>query len=1143
MKIKKHLVEIRNIRIFHDLTIFFLYFLITTIFILLLGLLLESIFYFSPEIKNGILWLLVGTIIIMFLWFTITAIRVQTNSYNRYSWETLAHLIGQSGFLKKSDTVINAFQLEKDPDNNQSKDLANSFISKVSNTLNNVNISEILDSNHLFRVKKWTVGIMFLSIMVFFVYRQQNADAFYRWKHYEKQFSAPKPFKLLSLSGNQHILGGEKTSVTFQAKLAEPDSVFLRLRPTQTAIQKRDSLTLIFSEKRNPRGLYNFELPELFQDYAYEAVVKAEYFWEAWGEVKSYPDTIYVTDRPALGSFRITVIPPLYSNLNAESQDGSVAAVQGLKGSVIQINLESNRVLKSSFLTINDSLKVLSTFGKKASGNFILNEMGKFSVHLVDTRGITNRDPVSYHLHVIPDHKPILNILEPPPIIVLGSNQIIPFNLEIEDDYGFTSLQVAYEVRRPEFLQIEPYIAMFSIPELDTEKRTQIINSHWNLSNLMLMPEDEVHYHFEIDDNDAVSGPKKTVSGIFIARLPSLGDLYQTLENDEQKVDKEFITSIENIKSLKNRIEDMKLDVLKTEELEWEDQQEINQIINKAKEELETLEKISESFERMTKDGEKHELFLPELMKKFKELSKLIQKLIPENLLKNMTSAQNAIDNMDMKSLQEALDNMTQNMDQIEDELDRYLDIFRRLQAEQKLDEIKTRLEQLVQHQDGLDREISDINNETDKSTLSRLSQEEQRNLEEFNTLKEIMNDAAALVKPFSESTSRNLQELKNSPVTENTGEDLEETVNNLQQTNSDLAIESSGRSLNNLLTLQQKMMEIQQQFQQETVAEMTEKFEKLMRDILFLSKQEEELRSDVKSASRTSPRLRNMAAKQQLLQDQLKQIMNQMMDLSRKTFAITPMMGKAMGGANASMDEAKTNLTNRQITQATRNQATAMQGLNQAALTLFQSIQQMQSSGSASGYEQFLQMMQQMAGQQQGLNQQGMQIAFGQLAASAHQQLMQQMLQGQEQVHKSLQQLIQEMKQSGKQGLGDLSGIEKDIEDVITDLQQSRFTRKTQNRQQRILSRMLDSQTSLTQRGFKDERTSTTADITMRFIGPGGLPADRGQRKNLALDAMNRSLNAGYSREYQTMIKRYFNTMSQLGVETSEQTDELPTP
>ena len=1143
MKIKKHLLNIRNARILHDLTLFFLFLLITSIFVLLIGLLLESVFYFSPEIKTGVLWFFMVAIIIMLLWFIIIGIRVQTNNYYRYRWETLAHLIGQFCFPKKPDTAINAFQLEQNPDNNQSKALANSFIKKVSDTLNKIKASDILEPNHLTQIKQWTVGIMFLTILIFSVYWQKSADAFYRWKYYEKQFPAPKPFVLLSLSGNQHILGGEKTSVTIQAKLAEPDSALLRLRPTQTAIQKRDSLTLLFSTKRDPRGLYYFELPELFQDYAYEAVIKAEYFWEAWGEITSRPDTIFVTDRPALGSFRITVIPPSYSGLSAISQDGSVAAVQGLMGSVIQINLESNRVLKSSFLNINDSLQLLSTFGKKASGSFTLNERGKFSVHLVDTRGITNRDPVSYHLHVIPDHEPILNILKPPPVVVLGSNQIIPFHLEIEDDYGFTSLQVAYEVRRPEFLQIEPYTAMFSMPDLNTDTTVQIINTHWNLSNLMLMPEDEVHYHFELDDNDEISGPKKAISGTFIARLPSLADLYRTLENDEQSVDEEFLTSMETIKSLKNRIEEMELNVLKTDELEWGDQQEIKQIINEVKEELQNLEKMTEAIKQITQQGKKHELFLPELINKFKELSELIQKLMPEDLLKNMNVAKDALKNMDMKSLQEALENMSNNMDQIENELDRYLDIFRRLQAEQKMDEIKNRLEQLVQQQYELNREISDLDKETDKSILSRLSQEEQRNLEEFNALKEIMDDAADLVKPFSERTSQDLAELKSSPVTQNTGENLEETITNIQRGNLNLGRRSSEQSLQNLLALQQIMTEIQQQFQQETVTEMTEKFEKLMRDILFLSKQEEELRSDVKSVSRTSPRLRDMAAQQQLLQDQLKQIMNQMMDLSRKTFAITPMMGRAMGKANASMDEAKTNLTDRRVTQAGQNQDIAMQGLNQAALTLFHSIQQMQSSGSASGYEQFLQMMQQMAGQQQGLNQQGMQLALGQLAAATQQQLMQQMLQSQKQVHKSLQQLMQEMRQSGEQGLGDLSGIANDMKDVITDLQRNRFTRKTQDRQQRILSRMLDSQTSLTQRGYKDERTSTTADVIMQFTGPGGLPADLGQRKSLALDAMNRSLNAGYSREYQTMIKRYFNTMSQLEVKISEQTNEIPNP
>ena len=50
-------------------------------------------------------------------------------------------------------------------------------------------------------------------------------------------------------------------------------------------------------------------------------------------------------------------------------------------------------------------------------------------------------------------------------------------------------------------------------------------------------------------------------------------------------------------------------------------------------------------------------------------------------------------------------------------------------------------------------------------------------------------------------------------------------------------------------------------------------------------------------------------------------------------------------------------------------------------------------------------QMMQQMAGQQQGLNQQGIQLALGQMAATAQQQMMQQMLQIQQGIRKSLDQ------------------------------------------------------------------------------------------------------------------------------------------
>tara|TARA_B000000460_G_scaffold245313_1_gene216817 strand:+ start:1 stop:1101 length:1101 start_codon:yes stop_codon:yes gene_type:complete len=356
--------------------------------------------------------------------------------------------------------------------------------------------------------------------------------------------------------------------------------------------------------------------------------------------------------------------------------------------------------------------------------------------------------------------------------------------------------------------------------------------------------------------------------------------------------------------------------------------------------------------------------------------------------------------------------------------------------------------------------------------------------------------------------------------------------MQNLSQQNLQQSQNSSEQSLDNMQMMMQELMQMQQQFQQETVAEMTEKFQALMQDMLYLSSQEEQLRSEVKSASRNSPRLREMAARQQVLQDQLQSIMNQMMDLSKETFAITPEIGRSIGKANAGMQEAKNKLTDRNVSQAGENQNMAMEGLNEAALGLFNSMQSMQQSGSASGYSQFLKMMQQMAGQQQGLNQQGMQLSMGQMAAAAQQQMMQQMLQKQQGLRKSLEQMMNEMRHSGQKGMGDLGGIGKEMDEVIKDLQRRRFTRKTKERQQRILSRMLDSQTSMTQRGFKDERKSTSAESTVAFEGPGGLPADMGQRQSLALQALNKAINAGYSREHQTMIKRYFNSLSQLQIE-----------
>ena len=74
----------------------------------------------------------------------------------------------------------------------------------------------------------------------------------------------------------------------------------------------------------------------------------------------------------------------------------------------------------------------------------------------------------------------------------------------------------------------------------------------------------------------------------------------------------------------------------------------------------------------------------------------------------------------------------------------------------------------------------------------------------------------------------------------------------------------------------------------------------------------------------------------------------------------------------------------------------------------------------------------------------------------------------------------------------------------------------------------MLNSQRSMTQSCVKDERKSKTAS-QVSSAAPLGLPSDLGQRKSIIMNAMDEALSAGFSREYQGMIQKYFNSLNTL--------------
>jgi len=1128
--ISDHLQIIRRTVVIRDLKILAWKIYAFILIIILLAVLFESVFYFSPFIRYS-LWLLAASSSVLFLvWLILRSFALNSNKIERYRWSVLAKKAGAELFTK-TDTIINALQLERDYGKNTSSSLARSFIRDSAQKLEKLDLTTVFSKRLSQYWKYVTFGLLIVTLIIPSLTWRHSVSAIYRWAHPQTEFIPPLPLTIKSLDGHKQLLGGEDITINFNVNGLIPDSITVELR--SISISKiEDSLKYIKIPQtsktglnKSKIGLYQLRLREVFHDISYRAYVSSSHFWQPWNEISTDPFSISVIDRPTLEMFKISIVSPEYSRLPLQIQKANQAEVLALKGSSIAIALTSNRNLSSGELILNDQPLAMHISGRKAGADFPLMEEGKFFISLKDERGISNRKPIPYHLEIIPDRLPEMSIIEPAPIVELTGNQIIPIKLTIEDDFGFSNLQVAYEIRRPSYIQAEPFISILAL-NIQKETPKQEIEVDWSLLELGLMPEDEVHYHFELYDNDTVSGPKKSISSTFIARLPSLNDLFKKFIEKEEKITEKIEMELEDVSRLKEELKKVELELLKTDKPDWDQKQALRKTLEDVKQELKDFEELSEKIEALKNDGDKNNLFSDDMLNKFEELQKLIEEIFPPELREKLNSLEDALENITNQDLLDALKNLTENMEQVEMELDRFLDIFRRVQAEQKLDELKKRIEQLKQVQENIHRDIPAQTKTDNSHVFNKLNREEEQNLHNYADLMNSIESAVDPLKEFSSQSAQALQDLSESDLAQSLENNLENTAQELKRQDGQKSNQSSRNTLDDLDKMEQRINSIQEQFQTETVQEISQKFRQILRDILELSKAQEALREETITTPRISPRLGALAGEQQLLQDQLSHIMGNMMNLSKQTFSVTPEMGRSMGQTYSEMEESKTKLGERNGQGSLNNQEQAMLRLNQGARSILEAIKNMQSTGSASGYAEFLKKMGEMSGKQQGINAQGMQLGLGQMSASMQQAMLQEMLGKQQGVRKSLGQLMDEMNASGRQGLGDLKGIAQDMDDVIKDIQRREFSVETRKRQQRILSRMLDSQKSLTKRGFEDKRKSETAHQDV-YAGPGGLPQDLGQRQSLFIEALNRSLKSGYSLDYQEMIRRYFNRLS----------------
>jgi hypothetical protein len=186
-----------------------------------------------------------------------------------------------------------------------------------------------------------------------------------------------------------------------------------------------------------------------------------------------------------------------------------------------------------------------------------------------------------------------------------------------------------------------------------------------------------------------------------------------------------------------------------------------------------------------------------------------------------------------------------------------------------------------------------------------------------------------------------------------------------------------------------------------------------------------------------------------------------------------------------------------------------------------------MSNSKSSLGFEQYLEQMQQLSNQQGQINQESLNLFGrnqGKLSMQQQGQL-RRMAAEQGAIRKALEELGNNM-QDDSDILGDLDQMAKEMGEVMNDLQSLKIDKKTIERQQQILSRMLDAQKSVREKDYSRKRLAEVGKNYQRKSPRTSESTENMKLKQLKLDLI-RALREGYNPDYEKLIEDYFRTLN----------------
>lgn len=245
------------------------------------------------------------------------------------------------------------------------------------------------------------------------------------------------------------------------------------------------------------------------------------------GSARSRSHQLQVKMTPQITEVQCRIEQPEYTRRGIYEGPIPESGIEGLAGSTVTLSVQSNRPLSSGEvkLEMDDDVKrialnsVATSVGSQAvEGSFELTRGGRFSIAIVDRDGIPSSESLDGILRILPDHAPVVRLLQPKPISLATPDVHLPVVIAAEDDYEISRMELFRGLNGS-----PPLAKVMLLEEVSASTR---VSHSLPLAAYGLQPGDEITLFARVEDNDP-SGAKGAESPVHIVRIISREQLAQ----------------------------------------------------------------------------------------------------------------------------------------------------------------------------------------------------------------------------------------------------------------------------------------------------------------------------------------------------------------------------------------------------------------------------------------------------------------------------------------------------------------------------------------------------------------------------------------------------------------------------------------